>query len=313
MTLLSSLLSWATLHLSSPSPSRSSTTHLPPSSPIPLLLLRSLAGYLGIFSFYYSLRTLSLSTASVINFVAPILAVLLLSLLPNARISLAQLLAGAVSLAGVICVLQPWTAHAALTGGGGGGGGGEGGEGGGNEREYVLAVAAALVGVLGGALSFVAIAKLGDTVHPLRTVAWFSTTCAVLSSLSLVLQPDPVTLPSTTPQWVLVFVLGVLAFAMHWLMTASLAWDADSKRPLNFVYTQILFAMVADRAVWGVVPDAWKYVGGALIIGSALFVASTRERREYALVESRTDEEEYDPVDLDTGKERAESSIESKV
>ncbi|KAF1967066.1 hypothetical protein BU23DRAFT_302792 [Bimuria novae-zelandiae CBS 107.79] len=255
----------------------------------PLLLLRALAGFAGIWGFYYSLRTLTLSTATVLNFLAPILAVLLLGLFPGAALSPAQLLAGATSMAGVICVLQPWNTPTSHTG-----------------NAQALAVAAAFVGVAGGAVSFVALSRLGDRVHPILTVAYFSTTCVVLSGAMLLVQWKKLHLPTTPLQWLLSFALGILGFIMHWLLTASLTWDGDSKRPLNFVYTQILFAMVADKVIWGVAPNAWKYVGGALVVGSAVFVASTKASHQYALVHSEAGEEDDEDLELEISKERAE-------
>lgn len=253
-----------------------------------LLTLRGIAGFFGIWGFYYSLRYLALAEASIINFLAPILAVLLLGLFPGAKLSLGQLLAGLVSMGGVICVLQPWSAPVSYSG-----------------REQLMAIGAAFVGVAGGAVSYVAMARLGEKVHPILTVAYFSTFCVVLSALLLVVQWQTLRLPTTALQWTLASILGLLGFAMHWLMTASLTWEGDSKRPLNFIYTQIVFAIFADKIVWDIAPDVWKYIGGALIICSALFVASTKATHQYALVQSDA-EEEVDDLELELSKERAE-------
>lgn len=46
-----------------------------------------------------------------------------------------------------------------------------------------------------------------------------------------------------------------------------------STRTLNMVYSQILFALVLDKAVWGVWPGVWSFVGSALVLGSAVWVA----------------------------------------
>lgn len=292
--LTTTLLSWPTLYLL-PHPLPSQTLPLGPPSARPLLFLRGIAGAIGIWGFYYSLRSLALSEATMINFLSPTLAAVLLSLLPagvtppSPSPSPAQhFLAGGISLAGATCVLQPWTttpdAHAA---------------------HRSLAIGAALVGVAGGAVSYIAIARLGTTVHPLLTLGYFSSTTVVVSTAVLVFQWQPLHLPSSPLQWALTLVLGVLGFAMHWLMTAALAWDGDAKRPLNFVYTQIVFAMAADKVIWDVAPDAWKYIGGALIIGSAVFVASTGKRHQYALVDGEGGEEE-DELELERGKERVE-------
>ncbi|KAL1594614.1 hypothetical protein SLS60_010375 [Paraconiothyrium brasiliense] len=277
------LLSWAHTYLF-----KLDDRPLGPPSTRALLALRGIAGFCGIWGFYYSLRYLALAEATIINFLAPILAVLLLGLFPGAGLSIAQLLAGLISMGGVVCVLQPWSTPVSYSG-----------------KEQAMAIGAAFVGVAGGAVSYVAMARLGNRVHPILTVAYFSTFCVVLSGLSLVVQWQKLRLPTTTLQWFLAMILGILGFAMHWLMTASLTWEGDSKRPLNFVYTQIVFAMLGDRLIWGIAPDVWKYLGGALIICSAIFVASTRTSHQYALVRSDAGEEE-DDLELEINKERAE-------
>ncbi|KAF2449150.1 hypothetical protein P171DRAFT_469291 [Karstenula rhodostoma CBS 690.94] len=307
MSLTTTLLSWPTARLHSvPS------LPLGPPSARPLLALRSIAGAIAIWTFYYTLRTLPLSTASILNFLAPTLASLVLSLFPpsphanSGGISPPQIAAALASLTGATCVLQPWnpspspsptstttgTTSTTTT----------------SSSQLALALLAALLSIVASATSYITLAHLSRTVHPSLTLAHFSTATLTLSALLLLLaHREPLHLPPTPLQWVLVLVLGVLGFGMHWLMTASLAREGDAKRPLNFVYTQIVWVVVADKVVWGVQPDAWKYLGGALIVGSAVFVASTREGHQYALVDGDGDGgEEEDELELEMGKERAE-------
>ena len=287
MMIITMLLSWSYVYLFS-LPDR---PFGPPSIRL-LLILRGVAGFFGIWGFYYSLRYLALAEASIINFLAPILAVLMLGLFPGARLSIAQLLAGLISMGGVICVLQPWGSPISYS-----------------EKEQAVAVGAAFVGVLGGAVSFVAISRLGERVHPILTVAYFSTFCVLMSGVLLAFQWQKLQLPTTSLQWGLTIVLGILAFAMHWLLTASLTWDEDSKRPLNFVYTQILFAMIADKVIWGVSPNVWKYVGGALIISSAIFVASTKASYQYALVNDTEEDGECVDLELELSKNQTKVAM----
>ena len=76
----------------------------------PLLIVRGIAGFFGIWGFYVSLRYLALAEATLINFLAPVLAALLLGLLPGQqRCSVAQVLAALVAVIGLLCVLQPWS------------------------------------------------------------------------------------------------------------------------------------------------------------------------------------------------------------
>jgi drug/metabolite transporter (DMT)-like permease len=79
-------------------------------------------------------------------------------------------------------------------------------------------------------------------------------------------------------------------------MAASLM-TGDSKRALHIVYVQVVFAMVADKIVWGLDPGWWKYAGALLIVGSAVFVAATKEARGYTLVGEVDVEEKIEAED----------------
>jgi drug/metabolite transporter (DMT)-like permease len=79
-------------------------------------------------------------------------------------------------------------------------------------------------------------------------------------------------------------------------MAASLM-TGDSKRALHIVYVQVVFAMVADKIVWGLDPGWWKYAGALLIVGSAVFIAVTKEARGYTLVGEVDVEEKIEAED----------------
>ena len=65
---------------------------------------------------------------------------------------------------------------------------------------------------------------------------------------------------------------------MAYQMTASLsARVGGGGRALNFVYTQMLFALAFDRIVFGTQPGWMSAVGGALILGSAVWVTVRKE------------------------------------
>jgi drug/metabolite transporter (DMT)-like permease len=74
----------------------------------PLLLLRGIAGFFGVFGLYYSLMYLPLSEATVLTFLAPILCCYACSLvIPGEVFTRKQQIAGVVSLLGVILIARP--------------------------------------------------------------------------------------------------------------------------------------------------------------------------------------------------------------
>ena len=59
---------------------------------------------------------------------------------------------------------------------------------------------------------------------------------------------------------------------MQFMMTAGLSHE-KSNRATNMVYTNMLFALLFDRWVFGTVPGVWSLLGSGLILGSAIYVA----------------------------------------
>ncbi|KAL9095473.1 MAG: hypothetical protein Q9165_002344 [Trypethelium subeluteriae] len=242
----------------------------------PLLIIRGVLGTFGIWGFYFSLRYLDVAEATMINFIAPMLAILLVNTVTGRQTSPGYLLAGFVSIIGAVLALKPWSVHPTNT-----------------LSEQVVAIVMALVGVLGGAGAYVIISVLGEDSHPVTTVSYFNTICTVMNGVAMIVQGRKgFILPSISLQWSLIFAMGLTSFAMQCLSTASLTWDRDPGRALNVVYTQIVFSMMADKLVWHISPDVWKYGGAILVLSSAVFVAIKKPHQQYTLVENELEDVE---------------------
>jgi drug/metabolite transporter (DMT)-like permease len=79
-------------------------------------------------------------------------------------------------------------------------------------------------------------------------------------------------MPQGAKEWILLLALGVLGFALQFLLTAGLQLDKSSKAT-SMMYTQVIFALTFDWAIWGVLPGMWSFVGGLIVIGSTLWSA----------------------------------------
>lgn len=84
-------------------------------------------------------------------------------------------------------------------------------------------------------------------------------------------------LPVAAPDWAALALVGVFGFAGHQLLTrAHRLAEASVLAP--FVYVHLAFMTLAGWAVFGEVPDAWVLAGGAVTLGSGLYLWA-RERR----------------------------------
>ncbi|KAL4888419.1 hypothetical protein BDV59DRAFT_139144 [Aspergillus ambiguus] len=254
------------------------------------LVLRAAGGFLGVYGLYYSVQYLALSEATVLTFLAPILSCYACSfVMPQEAFTRRQQLAAVVSLAGVVLIARPF---APLR---------EGDDDNDNprvddERQHLLAIGMGLVGVVGASCAYTTIRVIGQRAHPLVSVTYFSTftTMASLGAM-LVLPSVDVQLPALPGEWALLVGLGVCGFLLQFLLTAGLAYvpppprvgdeeedEGEDKprssgtRATSMLYTQMVFALMYDWAIWGTTLSVMSGIGSGLIVGSAMYVAMAR-------------------------------------
>ncbi|PYI01719.1 hypothetical protein BO78DRAFT_326863 [Aspergillus sclerotiicarbonarius CBS 121057] len=309
-----------------------------------LLMLRASGGFFGVYGLYYSVQYLPLSEATVVTFLAPILSCYACSLLiPNETFTRKQQLAGLVSLAGVILIARPFPFMRA----GADPEPDQGDKPGATDSyHHVLAIVVALVGVLGASCAYTTIRMIGQRCHPLVSVTYFSSYTTVVATLAMLIVPSiPLELPGTVLEWTLLLGLGVSGFLLQFLLTAGLSyvpppprkqkapaeWDQrnygtrDEEEPAKpsssgsratfMLYTQMLFAVFYDRAVWGSTLSAVSWAGSVLILVSAMYVATAREGAKGAASEGKQENEGTDGIraaaaeDLEDSGDRQRGSV----
>lgn len=161
-----------------------------------------------------------------------------------------------------------------------------------SSSQRVIAVAVALVGVVGQSGAYTMIRVIGNGAHALISVNYFAVLASVGSALALFVIPGiGFTMPHGAREWVLLTLLGVLGFVLQFLLTAGLQMDKSSKAT-SMLYTGILFALSFDWAIWGVLPGPWSMFGGAIIIASTLWSALQKpEEPEPRTIKTAADEE----------------------
>lgn len=268
-----------------------------------LLALRAVGGFFGVFGLYYSVKYLDLSEATVLTFLAPILTCYATSrFMPHESFGWKQQLAGLVSLGGVILIAQPFSSkdgqHKDKE----------------TEVQHFLAILLALVGVLGATCAYTTLRLIGKQVHPLVSVTYFSAYTTVISCIAMLVIPSvDFRLPATAFQWALLIGLGVCGFLLQFLLAAGLAYvppsssqgnlglDAQSQssagnRATSMLYTQMLFALVYDKLVWGKTLSPMSWAGSVLILASAIYVAVARDGKKPPVSDQQYEHDHQDEV-----------------
>ena len=165
------------------------------------------------------------------------------------------------------------------------------------------AVCVALTGVLGSAMAFTAMRWIGKRAHPLLSVNYFCALTTVVSGTGMIILPGvEFLLPTDTKEWSYLVFLGVCGFAMQFLLSAGLQHEKSS-RATNMVYTQMVFALIFDKLVFGTNPALLSVLGSTMILGSVIYVAM-----EKAHMKQRQDAEQARQEEARAGREEMEMS-----
>lgn len=222
----------------------------------PLHALRGVLGITMMAAFVYALRTLPLSTAYTIFFVAPLLITALSVPFLGERVGPRRWTAILVGFVGVLVVLRP-------TGDG----------------IVSLAGLAVLMAAFGYAVSAITVRVLSRTDSKQSIVVWMLTSLA-LGAGALAL-PDWVTVRSD--DIALIFGVGIAgALGQYAITEAFRTGEASLIAPLE--YSALLWGVLLDFSLWGVLPDGMTWVGAAIIVFSGLYLL--RRERLHAEVEA---------------------------
>lgn len=245
-----------------------------------LLTLRGFTGFFGLSMFYCefgpfdfmnvkdschagALQYLPLAETTVITFLTPMLVPWACALFFGQPLSKKVIFAGLFSFAGVIIIAQPpWLFP--------------------NHHEEVpdasaamrtIAVTGLLLGAVTATASYTIIRGIGYRAHALISVNYYSLTSTLGSGLFLLFAPGiGFQLPANGRQWTLLAILGCSGFLLQFLLTAGLQHD-KSAVATSMMYSQVLFALVLDKAIWGNVPGFASLCGGVLVLASTIYVA----------------------------------------
>ena len=215
----------------------------------PLHLLRGVLGIVMMVSFVYALRTLPLSTAYSIFFVAPLLISALSVPILREYVGPRRWAAIVIGLLGVLVVLRP-TGQGVLT----------------------MAGFAVLLAALGYAVSAITMRVLARTDPTQATTFWLLAMMA-LGAGALAL-PDWVPLRGEH-LWIIAGI-GVAGAFGQWAITEAFSrGEASLIAPLE--YSALIWGVLLDIALWGVLPDGMTWLGAGIIIASGLYLLR-RER-----------------------------------
>ncbi|KAI9441947.1 integral membrane protein DUF6 [Lactarius psammicola] len=226
-----------------------------------LLLLRGLAGVFNICGVYFSLQYLSLSDATVLTFIAPIVTGFSGVVFLREPLSLRETLAG--FFLGVVLISRPqflfgspqaFLDPSEVT-----------------PTQRMLSVTAALIGVLGIAGSFLALRAIGERAHTLHPIASLASQSLLVSTLGIILFKVPLVVPTRTLELAMLFLNTIFGFFGQMLITMGLQYETAGRGALA-VYTSIIFALVFEFTIFRTTPSALSIIGILMILTKKTFI-----------------------------------------
>ena len=221
-----------------------------------LHLLRGALGMVMIGCFVYALRSLPLSTAYSIYFVAPLLVAALSVPLLGEMVGPRRWTAIGIGLLGVVVVLRP-----------------------GVDGLVSLPGLMVLLAATAYAIAAVTVSLLTRTDTPQSMVVWFLAIMAVGAGLAAI----PGWVPLRWEHAALILGMGLAgAFGQIALTSAFMRGDASMIAPLE--YTGLVWVIAWDWLLWQTLPDTATWTGAAIIVASGLYLL----RRERTVGATRT-------------------------
>lgn len=213
----------------------------------PLLIARGTVGAVALICVYYSVTTLPLAEATVLQYTYPAFTAVIALWFLKERVQLATMLCIAFSLVGLLVMTQPDLAGGAVIG------------------LPLLSVAAALTGALGSAAAYVMVRQLSKTDDSSVIIFYFPFIAFPVAALLLgsdFVMPGPEAL-------VLLVLVGIFTQVGQVGLTKAMAVEKAGKAAA-YSYVQVIFSAFLGWMLFAETPSLWTLLGGALIIAGAL-------------------------------------------
>jgi drug/metabolite transporter (DMT)-like permease len=214
-----------------------------------LHLLRGVLGIAMMAGFVYALRSLPLSTAYSIFFVAPLMITVLSVPFLGEQVGPRRWIAIAIGLIGVLVVLRPS-----------------------GEGMLSLAGMAVLVAAFGYSVSAITVRIIARTDSTQALMVWLLVFMALGAGALAI--PDWIAIRASD-FWLITGVGVAGALGQYTITEAFRLGEASLIAPLE--YTALVWGVLLDATLWGVLPDAITWVGAGIIVASGLYLLR-RER-----------------------------------
>ncbi|WP_179079092.1 DMT family transporter [Shewanella sp. UCD-KL12] len=212
-----------------------------------LLLARGAVGTLALFCVYYSVITLPLAEATLLQYLHPMFTAVLALIFLGERVLHSTKVCIALSILGLLVMVMPGLGvdqQAALP---------------------WLSIGIALLGALGSSIAYVIVRRLSNEEDTSVIILYFP---LIALPLSVFLLGSNFVMPNFEGLLLLVFV-GVFTQIGQVGLTKAMQSESAGKAA-GYAYVQVIFAMLLGWLIFSELPSIWSWIGGSIIILGAL-------------------------------------------
>lgn len=221
-------------------------------------VLRCTMGCVALFASFASLKYLPLAHASIIGYLAPVMAVVLARPFLGETVTGLRWFAVVLGFLGMLVLVAPKLTTTEL------------------DESYLIGAALALIMAVFTAGAKIQIRNMALTENAGAIAFYFALTCSVAGLFTVFwgwVQPNPI-------QLTLLCGAGLVGGVAHIMMTLALQHSEISKLA-PFEYLSLIFAVIADFALFSIVPDGAFYLSTLMIV-VAMWVVATKDRSHSA-------------------------------
>lgn len=219
---------------------------------LPDLLVRAIAGTVGILCNFYAVDHLVLSDASMLNKMSPFFVIIFSIFILRERVTVIQILCVAGAFLGSLLVIKPTFSNTDL-----------------------LASSLGFLGGLGAGLAYTFVRKLGTKgENGNRIVFFFSAFSCLVTLPFLVFDYHPMSVNQT----MILLAAGLSAAGGQFSITAAYTY-APGREISVYDYSQIIFSALLGYIMFSQIPDIWSIAGYIIICLMAVLMFLYNNRR----------------------------------
>lgn len=209
---------------------------------LPTLLLRSIAGTIGIYANFWAISHMAIADANILNKLAPFAAIVMSIFIIGEKPNTFEIGTVITAFIGASFIVKPGAGIASLP------------------------ALVAMIGGIAAGTAYTYVRKLGLMGERKAVIVLFFSTFSCLVSL-----PGMITgfVPMTLKQLIFLLMAGIMASVGQLNVTAAYSY-APAKEISVFDYSQVVFAALFGFIFFREIPDVWSFLGYVIIIATAV-------------------------------------------